>query len=82
MTEAKINLAYKGMTPEFEIDTAYHTRINLLVDVRHDSPLRKNKLCSRKCNGKDRRRSLQSTAGEKRNGSGATPVVIEKDGGC
>ena len=28
LTVAKIKLAYKWMAPEFEIDTAYHTRIN------------------------------------------------------
>ena len=33
LTEAKIRLEYKGMAPEFEIDTAYHTRINSWTSV-------------------------------------------------
>ena len=43
LTESKIKLAYRGTAPEFEIDTAFHTRIKI-VDVRHDRPLRKNKV--------------------------------------
>jgi hypothetical protein len=33
LTETKIKLAYRGTAPEFEIDTAFHTRINSWTSV-------------------------------------------------
>ena len=39
LTIAKIKLAYRGMAPEFEIDTAFHTRINSWTSVTTALPV-------------------------------------------
>jgi hypothetical protein len=79
LTMAKIKLAYRGMAPELEIDTAFHTRINSWTAVT-------TALCART---KLVAESVMEVTGdgvcsqqlEKRGMGKVLPVVIERYGG-
>ena len=80
ITESKIKLAYRGTAPEFEIDTAFHTRINSWTSVT-------TALCART---KLVAESAMEVTGEgvcsqqleKRGMARVLPAVIDRYGGC